>query len=124
MTFSAMMSPNATLTSRTASRGDVPCASWAGIISLRPNDSLGWNDHAKVFAGQNDEDDEGYLIPSATRASFPPGLNFLLSSFFVGGAAPPSAASMFLTIATRRGPISLRSRSSVKRNAGAPQLNA
>src|SRR5438045_3479578 len=31
---------------------------------------------------------------------------------------------MFLTIATRRGPISLRSRSSVKRNAGAPQLNA
>ena len=36
----------------------------------------------------------------------------------------PSAASIFLTIATRRGPISLRSRSSVKRNAGAPQLKA
>ena len=69
-------------------------------------------------------DDARYLIPSTTRATFPPALNFLLSSFFDCGEAPPSAASMFLTIATRRGPISLRNRSSVKRNAGAPQLKA
>src|SRR6185436_14710505 len=70
------------------------------------------------------DDGEGYLIPSAKRASFPPGFDFLLSSFLECGALPPSACSMFLTIATRRGPISLRNRSSVKRNAGAPQLKA
>src|SRR6267143_6919538 len=119
--FNAMMPPNTTLTPRTASRGYCPCASCACVILFRPNDSLGGNDHPNLFAGH---DDEGYLIPSTTRATFPPAFNFLLSSFFDCGAAPPSAASMVLTIATRRGPISLRSRSSVKRNAGAPQLNA
>src|SRR3979411_195171 len=116
-----MMPPNTTLTSRTASRGDFPCASCACVISFRPTDLEGGNDHAILFAGH---DDEGYLIPSTTRATFPPAFNFLFSSFFDCGAAPPSAASMFLTIATRRGPISLRSRYSVKRNAGAPQLKA
>ena len=100
-----------------------------GALSLRelclhhlapPTSSSGGSGHANCFAGRNDE---GYLIPSTTRATFPPAFNFLFS-FFDCGAAPPSAASMFLTIATRRGPISLRSRSSVKRNAGAPQLKA
>ena len=78
-------------------------------------------DHANGSAARNDD---GYLIPSTTRATFPPVSIFCFLAFFDCGAAPPSAVSMFLTIATRRGPISLRNRSSVKRNAGAPQLNA
>ena len=76
------MPPNTTLTSRTASRGSCPCASCACVISLRPNPS-GRVDPAKPFAGR---DDEGYLIPSTTRATFPPAFNFLLSSFFECGA--------------------------------------
>src|SRR6202790_5263944 len=97
--FSAMMPPNTTLTSQTASRGYCPCASWPFVILFGPS-RLDRNDRAKPFAGHHDE---GYLIPSTTRATFPPALNFLLSSFFYFVAAPPSPPSMFLTIATRRG---------------------
>src|ERR1700724_2203172 len=89
--FKAMMPPNTTLTSRTASRGEFPCASCACVISFRPNNPPGWNDRANLSAGHNDE---GYLIPSTTRATFPPAFNFLLSSFFDCGAAPPSAAGL------------------------------
>src|ERR1700693_1589667 len=119
--FNATMPPNTTLTSQTASRGDVPGAGWVCVISPRTNHSLRRNDHAHLLPDHNGE---GYRIPSTTRATFSPAFNFLLGSFFDCGAIPPSAASMFLTIATRRGPISLRNLSSVKRNAGAPQLNA
>src|SRR4030088_975034 len=83
--FNAMMPPNMTLTPRTASRGEFPCASCACVILFRPDVALGRNDHANLFAGHNDE---GYLIPSTTRATFPPAFNFLLSSFLIGAPLP------------------------------------
>src|SRR3954451_3846885 len=76
--FSAMMPPNTTLTSRTASKGYRPCANCACVISSRPHRLLRGSDLANCFAGH---DDEGYLIPSTTRATFPPDFNFLFSAF-------------------------------------------
>src|SRR6266478_4677428 len=83
--FSAMIPPNTTLTSRTASRGSCPRASCACVISCRPNEQLGENDPANGVAGHNDE---GYLIPSTIRATFPPAFNFLLSSFLIEASRP------------------------------------
>src|ERR1700681_902741 len=101
--FNAMMPPNTTLTSRTASRGEFPCASCACVISFRPNDALGRNDRANLFAGQNDE---GYLIPSTTRATFPPAFNFLLSFFLIG--APRRRAPLRCSLPSRRGEVQYR----------------
>src|SRR5258708_20939864 len=90
--FNAMIPPNTTLTSQTASRGDDPCASWGCVISPRTGRSFGRNDEASLV----DRDGNGYQIPSTTRANFPPAFNFLLSCFFDCVAVQPSAFSMFL----------------------------
>ena len=82
----------------------VPARAVPASSRLRPPDRAGCNDRRECISPVIDE---GYLIPSTTRATLPPAFNFLFSAFFDCGAAPPSAASMFLTIATRRGPISL-----------------
>src|SRR6266581_7055484 len=77
--FNATMPPNTTLTSRTASRGSRPCASCACVIWSRPTRAWGRMNRTILFVGHDDED---YLIPSATRATFPPDFAFLLVSFF------------------------------------------
>ena len=74
--FNAMMPPNTTLTSRTASSGAAEpagrCASCACIIGS------GLWPHGPAEPVR-DRQDEGYLIPSTTRATFPPGFNRLVS---------------------------------------------
>jgi hypothetical protein len=87
--FKAMTPPNTTLTSRTASKGYRRCASCSCIMSFRPNDRPGRNDHAKLFAGYNDE---GYLIPSTARLNFPPVFNFAFC-FLDWGAQLPCSSS-------------------------------
>src|ERR1700722_13246317 len=99
--FNAMMPPNTTLTSRTASSGYASCASCACVIWSGPDRRLGPRDPRDPADLAARHDDEGYLIPSTTRATFPPALNFLLSAFFDCVVVAPREDSVFLIIATR-----------------------
>jgi len=60
-------------------------------MSFRPNDRPGRNDHAKLFAGYNDE---GYLIPSTARLNFPPVFNFSFCFLDWGAQLPCSIISI------------------------------
>ena len=84
--FNAMMPPNTTLTSRTASRGALSLRELCLRHLVPPALIMEREDRAKIFAGH----DEGYLIPSATRATFPPAFSFLFSSFFDCGPRRPA----------------------------------
>ena len=99
-----------------------PCASCACIISRSPAVALGrsWPRQLACRPQQcrlSDPLDHTRNFPSCFYL-------FVFLLFLIVAPRPPSAASMFLTIVTRRGPMSLSKRSSVKRNAGAPQLKA
>ncbi len=86
------MPPNTTLTSRTASRGSPIGFSLRELCLhhfVTPGCCIARRDHANAFAGQNDA---GYLIPSTTRATFPPAFDFLFSFFGDCGATPPKCS--------------------------------
>ena len=91
--LNATMPPDTTLTSQTASRGYCPCATCACIIASAPptNHALGCNDSANSFAESANwfagHLDEGYLIPSTTRATLPPAFNFLFLHFLIAAHA-------------------------------------
>ncbi len=103
--FKAMTPPNTTLTSRTASKGERRCASCACIISFRPNDRPGRNDHAKLFAGYNDE---GYLLPLTTRLNFPPAFNFVFVFLIGAPSCLAPAPGNHLHLKCRTEPRNLR----------------
>ena len=59
-------------------QGDLPLRELC-LRHVAPPMLMGRDRRSEASAGR---DDEGYLIPSATRATFPPDLTFLISCFF------------------------------------------